>query len=137
MEKVLIIIFDTHTSGDSIEMCIKMLQCLKPLVHVLSPVDRHAVARVASNEGIREADARERALHEAYTNLYHLEDMFSKQSLHITVTAKEMRLPEELLTEIRKTNPGMLVIMGKIESQVLEFLYGSFRKPIFLLPPED
>lgn len=137
MEKVLIIVFDAHTREDSIGLCLKILECFKPLIHILSPVDRHAIARLASNEGIKEADARERAVHEAYENLYHLEDIFNRHRLHATVTTKEMRLPEELLVEIRKANPSMLVIIGMIESHILESLYGSLQKPIILLPPAD
>jgi hypothetical protein len=137
MEKVLILVFETQISDESIELCAKILHCLKSSVNVLSPVDRHTVTRIASNEGIREAEARERAIHKAYTNLYHIEVLFNKQNVHVTVAAKEMRLPEELLGEIRKTNPGMIVVAGKIEAQVLESLYNTFAGPIFLLPPKD
>ncbi|MDH4210808.1 MAG: hypothetical protein OEV79_05110 [candidate division WOR-3 bacterium] len=137
MDKVLVVVFDTHTTEDSIVLCIKMMQHFKPLIQIISPVDRHAVTRVASNEGAKEAEVRERMLHETYTNLYHLEDLFSKHGLQVNIAAKEMRLPEELLTEIRKMNPGMLVVVGKIDPVVLETLYGSFHVPILLLAPED
>jgi hypothetical protein len=137
MEKALIIVFDSHTSEDSIEMCIKILKCFRPLIHILSPVDRHAITRLASNEGIKETDARERALHEAYENLYHLEDIFNRHNMHVTGKTKEMRLPEELVAEIRKTNPGMLVVIGRLDPVVLETLYGSFHVPVLLLVPEE
>jgi len=137
MEKVLILIFETQINEESIELCAKILHCLNSSVNVLSPVDRHMITRIASNEGIREAEARERAIHKAYTDLYNVEVLFSKQNIHTTVTAKEMRLPEELLGEIRKANPGMIVVTGRVDTQVIESLYSTFTGPIFLLPPKD
>lgn len=137
MEKLLILIFDTHTSEEWLDFCMNILQCFKPVVHILTPIDRHMITRIASNEGVKEAEIRDRLLHDAYINLYHLEDIFSKQGLKVTIAAKEMKLPEELLGEIRKTNPGMLIVLGKIEPAVLDSIYGSFRAPVLLLPPEE
>lgn len=137
MEKILVLVFDTHASEEWFEFCVKILQCFKSAIHVLTPINRHTIAHLASNEGIKEAEMRDRLLHEAYINLYHLEDIFSKQGSKVTIAAKEMILPEELLGEIRKTNPGMLIVFGKIELAVLDSIYGSFRAPVLLLPPEE
>lgn len=137
MEKTLVLIFKAQISEELIELCARILHCLESSVSVLSPVDRHMIARIASNEGIREAEARERAIHDAYTNLYHVEVLFSKHNVNVTVAAKEMRLPEELMGEIRKTNPGMIVVTGRVDPQTLESLYDAFTGPILLLPPRD
>ncbi len=137
MKKVLLLIFDTHVSEEVINTCSEMLQCLEPLVTILSPVDRHTVARIASNEGLKDTEVRERLLHEAYINLYHLEDVFGKTGQQVTIAAKDMRLPEDLLLEIRKTNPAMLIIVGKIDYFILESLHGSVCVPMLLLPSED
>jgi hypothetical protein len=136
MEKILILVVNTQTSDDWVELCIEMLQCFKPSVQIISPIDRHTVARIASNEGVREVEVRERLLLEAYTYLYHLEDIFGKQDLHVTITAKEMRMPEDLIVEIKRKNPGMLIIIGKLEQQILESLYGTIHVPFLLLPVE-
>jgi len=137
MEKILILVVDAHVGEGWLEVCIKMLQCFKPLIHIMSPIDRHTVARAASNEGVKDAEVRERLLHEAYTNLYHLEDTFSKQGLQATIAVKEMTLPEELLGEIKRINPEMLVVIGKIDSQIFESLYSALHVPVLLLPTED
>jgi len=133
----LILVVDAHVGEGWLEVCIKMLQCFKPLIHIMSPIDRHTVARAASNEGVKDAEVRERLLHEAYTNLYHLEDTFSKQGLQATIAVKEMTLPEELLGEIKRINPEMLVVIGKIDSQIFESLYSALHVPVLLLPTED
>jgi len=137
MEKILVLVFDTHTIEDWLEFCMMTLQRFKPTTHILIPIDRHVIAHIASNEGVKEIEIRERLLHEAYLNLYHLEDIFSKRGSKVTIAAKEMTLPEELLGEIKKTNPEMLVVIGKIDTVVLESLYGLLRMPILLLPPGD
>jgi hypothetical protein len=137
MEKILVLVVDTHTGEEWIELCVEMMKCFKPLIQILSLIDRHTITRVASNEGVKEGEVRERLLHDAYINLYHLEDTFSKQGLQVAFSAKEMTLPDELLSELRKTNPGMLVLIGKVDPLLLESLYGSLRIPVLLLPPED
>ena len=137
MKRTLFLVFDSHTSEDWIELCVRLIQCLGPDVHILAPVDRHAVTRIAANEGIKQAEVRERLLHEAYRYLYHLEDTFGKKGLHATITAKELILPEELLAEIRKSNPGMLVIIGKVETHTFESLHGLLQLPILSLPQEE
>ena len=133
----MILVVDAHVGEGWLEVCIKMLQCFKPLIHIMSPIDRHTVARAASNEGVKDAEVHERLLHEAYTNLYHLEDTFSKQGLQATIAVKEMTLPEELLGEIKRINPEMLVVIGKIDSQIFESLYSALHVPVLLLPTED
>jgi hypothetical protein len=137
MEKILILVIDTKTSEDWMESCIDMLHCFKPSVQIISPIDRHAVTRIASNEGIREAEVRDRMLHETYMYLYHLEDTFNKQGLQVNIAAREMSLPEDLITELRKKNAGMLVVVGKIEPTILESLYSLLHIPILLLPHEE
>lgn len=103
----------------------------------MSPIDRGKTARLASNEGVKEAQVHDRLLHEIYVNLYHLEELFTKQGLQVTIAAKEMRLPDELLVEIRKANPGMLILIGRVEPHTLESLYGAVQVPMLMLPYED
>jgi hypothetical protein len=137
MKRILFLVFNSRASDDWIELCVKMLQYLEPDIHILAPVDRHAVTRIALNEGIKQAEVRERLLHEAYRYLYHLEDTFGKKGLHANIAAKELTLPEELLAEIRKSNPGMLVIIGKVETHTFESLHSLLQLPIISLPQEE
>jgi len=137
MEKIVILVLNTHAGEEWLEVCTKIIQCFKPLIHIMSPIDRHTVARVASNEGLKEAEVRERLLHEAYTDLYHLEDTFSKQGLQVSIAVKEMTLPEGLLDEIKRIDPGMLFVIGKMDTQILESLYSVLHVPMLLLPHEE
>lgn len=120
-----------------VKSIIKLIKCFTTHTRILSPIDRHLIQRMASNEGVKEETIRERIIQEAYVNLYHLEDVLKKEDVEVTISAAEMGLPEGLITAVNKINPTILVVLGPLETSVLESLRDFLSVPIVLLPVEE
>ncbi len=137
MAKILIVVFRPDISEDMMSLIIKIIKCSPTHTVILSPIDLHSIKKTASNEGAKVDAIKERFINEAYVNLYHLEDTFKKQALDVTISTKEMRMPEDLISTIKKINPDMLFVVGTIETPVLESLRDALSVPILLLPTEE
>jgi len=120
-----------------VKFAIKVIKCFTTHAHILSPIDRHLITRIASNEGVKEETIRERIIQEAYVSLYHLEDILKKEGVEVTISVAEMGLPEGLISAVKKINPAMLVVLGPLEASVIESLRDSFPVPIVLHPIEE
>jgi len=120
-----------------VKFIIKVIKCFTKQAHILSPIDRHLITKIASNEGVKEETIRERIIQEVYVNLYHLEDVLKKEGVEVTVCAIEMGLPEGLISAVKKINPTILVVLGPLETSVIESLRDSLSVPMVLLPIEE
>jgi hypothetical protein len=137
MEKFLILVFNSGISEDRLDLIYKIVKCYQSRILILSPIDRNLIKKIASNEGVKENEVRDRLVHDIYMHLYHLEEKFKKEALDVTVSTKEIAQYEDFVQEIKKINPKMLFIVGPIENSIFEAIRETLTVPLLLLPAEE
>jgi nucleotide-binding universal stress UspA family protein len=134
--KILIVVMPPWLSPAGSEFVIKMARCLNADATVLGVIDMSRIARTASNEGSSKELAEENYMQEAYENLYSTEERFKKESVEVSIKTKEITIPEELLTEIKRNNADIVCVAGAIDTLWLEIIRGAMSTPIVLVPQE-
>lgn len=134
--KMLIVVLPPWLSPASSEFVIKMAKCLNAAATVLGVIDMTRIARIASNEGSSREAAQENYVQEAYENLYSTEERFKRESVEVSIKIQEVTIPEELLTEMKRSNADIVCLAGSIDTLWLEIIRGSLNAPILLVPQE-
>ncbi|MBE0432109.1 universal stress protein [candidate division WOR-3 bacterium] len=134
--KILLVILPPWLSPASSDFVIKITRCLNAGATVLGVIDMSRIARTASNEGSSKEAAQENYVQEAYENLYSTEERFKKESVEVSIKIKEVTIPEELLTEIKRNNADIVCLAGSFDTLWLEIIRGSLTAPILLVPQE-
>jgi hypothetical protein len=137
MDKSLILLCQSRLDEGTVELVLKTGKALGTTFYILSPINRHTITKNAANEGMDEAQLSERMIHDAYSSLYTLEHRLTQQGMEVTIKASIMSFPEDLIREIRHTNPRILIVAGRMDPATIDSLYTNLLTPILLIPTEE
>lgn len=134
--KILVVVLPPWLSPASSGFVIKMAKCLNASATVLGVIDMSRIARIAADEGSSRETAEENHMQEAYENLYATEERFKKEAVKVSLKTVEITVPEELLTEMKRSNADIICLAGAIDTLWLEIIRGALNTPILLIPQE-
>lgn len=134
--KILVVVLPPWLSPASITFLIKMARCLNASTTVLGVVDTGRIARIAADEGSSRETTVENHMQEVYENLYAAEERYKKEAAEVSLKTVEVAVPEELLTEIKRSNAEVVCLAGAIDTLWLEIIRGALNTPILLIPQE-
>jgi len=137
MEKSLVLLCQSRLNEDTVELVLKIGKALRTSFYILAPINRHTITKNAANEGMDEAELSEKMIHDAYSSLYTLEHRLTQQGVEVNIRASVMSFPEDLIREIKRTNPRILFVTGRMDPANIDSLYSNISIPILLIPAEE